>query len=128
MCHCGSTAHSSPAVWCSRRLPARFSAGFLQSSPTMSDAASLRGNAVSLVGVSKTYRLYRKPLYRFLDLFGACPQMPAYFSEHQALADINITVRRGEKVAIIGRNGAGKSTLLKIITGLVKPSTGSAAV
>jgi lipopolysaccharide transport system ATP-binding protein len=94
----------------------------------MSDAASLRGNAVSLVGVSKTYRLYRKPLYRFLDLFGACPQMPAYFSEHQALADINITVRRGEKVAIIGRNGAGKSTLLKIITGLVKPSTGSAAV
>jgi lipopolysaccharide transport system ATP-binding protein len=80
--------------------------------------------AVRLVGVSKIYRLYRKPLYRFLDLFGACPTGSTYFTEHEALAGVDVEVRRGEKVAIIGRNGAGKSTMLKVLTGLVKPSAG----
>ena len=79
---------------------------------------------VDLRSVSKVYRLYQKPGYRFLDLFGFCPTGPAYYSEHRALADVNLVVRRGEKTAIIGRNGAGKSTLLKIITGLVRPTEG----
>jgi ABC-type polysaccharide/polyol phosphate transport system ATPase subunit len=84
--------------------------------------------AVRLTSVSKTYRLYQKPLYRFLDLFNLCPPGPAYYAEHQALANVDIEVRNGEKVAIIGRNGAGKSTMLKVITGLVQPTTGSVEV
>ncbi len=40
------------------------------------------------------------------------------------LRDIDLTVRKGESLAIIGRNGAGKSTLLKIISGVIKPSQG----
>jgi lipopolysaccharide transport system ATP-binding protein len=95
----------------------------------MSEAAvSVDGSAVRLVGVSKIYRLYRKPLYRFLDLFGACPAGSDYYSEHEALAGVDIDIRRGEKVAIIGRNGAGKSTMLKVITGLVRPTAGRAEV
>ncbi|TMD46066.1 MAG: ATP-binding cassette domain-containing protein, partial [Chloroflexi bacterium] len=43
----------------------------------------------------------------------------------QALTDINLTVARGETVAIIGANGAGKSTLLRSIIGLHRPSAGS---
>lgn len=38
--------------------------------------------------------------------------------ERQILKDMNLTVKRGEKVAIIGKNGCGKSTLLKLIGGL----------
>ncbi|TMA95557.1 MAG: ABC transporter ATP-binding protein [Deltaproteobacteria bacterium] len=41
-----------------------------------------------------------------------------------ALKDINIEIRRGEKVGLIGNNGAGKSSLLKLIAGLYLPSNG----
>jgi ABC-type polysaccharide/polyol phosphate transport system ATPase subunit len=81
--------------------------------------------AVVLRSLSKTYRLYTRPGYRILDLLGLCPPSPRYFTEHAALHPIDLTVARGEKVAIIGRNGAGKSTLLKLITGAARPTGGS---
>lgn len=36
----------------------------------------------------------------------------------------NITIERGEKIAIIGPNGCGKSTLLKLIMGIQRPDNG----
>jgi ABC-type polysaccharide/polyol phosphate transport system ATPase subunit len=45
-----------------------------------------------------------------------------------ALRDIDLTVRRGETVGIVGRNGAGKSTLLKVISKVLKPTKGSARI
>ncbi|WP_091523107.1 ABC-F family ATP-binding cassette domain-containing protein [Paenimyroides ummariense] len=39
--------------------------------------------------------------------------------------NINLTVNSSEKIALIGNNGSGKSTLLKIISGLLKPLSGS---
>jgi ABC-2 type transport system ATP-binding protein len=45
-----------------------------------------------------------------------------------ALRDIDLTVRRGETVGIVGRNGAGKSTLLKVISKVLKPTRGSARI
>ena len=44
------------------------------------------------------------------------------------LKDINLTVRKGESLAIVGRNGAGKSTLLKILSGVIQPSSGDIQV
>lgn len=41
-----------------------------------------------------------------------------------ALSDINFTIRAGEAVGVMGRNGAGKSTLLKLLTRVVRPSSG----
>jgi cobalt/nickel transport system ATP-binding protein len=43
----------------------------------------------------------------------------------RALASIDLTIKRGEQVAIVGANGSGKSTLLKILDGLAFPTSGS---
>jgi energy-coupling factor transport system ATP-binding protein len=45
-----------------------------------------------------------------------------------ALSAIDLTLRPGEIVALMGRNGAGKSTLLRALVGLVEPSSGRALV
>ena len=47
-----------------------------------------------------------------------------YYSESHILRDIDISIKQGEMVCIIGRNGVGKTTLLKSIIGLLKPKRG----
>jgi lipopolysaccharide transport system ATP-binding protein len=48
--------------------------------------------------------------------------------EFWALKDVTFQLRKGEAVGLVGSNGAGKSTLLRIISGLIKPDTGSVRV
>jgi capsular polysaccharide transport system ATP-binding protein len=44
--------------------------------------------------------------------------------EVAVLDDVNLTIRPGEKVGILGRNGAGKSTIIRLISGAERPSSG----
>ncbi len=61
------------------------------------------------------------------------PKPPVFEAEHisfaysnqLALKDVSLTVREGERIAILGANGSGKSTLLKILDGLYFPSEGT---
>jgi phospholipid/cholesterol/gamma-HCH transport system ATP-binding protein len=50
------------------------------------------------------------------------------FGAQTVLQKINITVARGETVAVLGRSGTGKSVLLKIVIGLEKPDSGSVTI
>ena len=45
----------------------------------------------------------------------------------QVLFDVNVEVKRGEVLALLGTNGAGKSTLLRAVAGLCSPTAASCA-
>jgi len=66
------------------------------------------GSMVTVAGVRRTYGSGR--------------------TEVEALKDIDLTVGRGEMVALVGRSGSGKTTLLNIIGGLDRPDAGAVIV
>lgn len=47
------------------------------------------------------------------------------YGEHEILHDINLSIHRGDYLALVGGNGSGKTTLVKIILGLLKPTSGT---
>lgn len=76
---------------------------------------------IELVGVAKSYSLETRPWRRLLaQLRGRDEAGP----HHRALAPLDLRVRRGEVVGVVGRNGAGKSTLLQLVCGVLEPSQG----
>jgi lipopolysaccharide transport system ATP-binding protein len=75
--------------------------------------------------LGKAFHLYRRPQDRLRQILSPKAR---HFEEFWALRHLDLTVRRGETLGIIGRNGAGKSTLLQLICGTLKPSAGSVTV
>src|SRR5258708_2159212 len=62
-----------------------------------------------------------------LEIRGVCRSFPKGSGEDLlVLEKVDLTIRSGEIVGLLGRSGSGKSTLLRIIAGLVAPSSGSA--
>lgn len=51
-----------------------------------------------------------------------------YASLIQALSDVNLTIKHGDRVGIVGHNGAGKTTLLRVMAGLYEPCEGEAII
>jgi ABC-type polysaccharide/polyol phosphate transport system ATPase subunit len=75
--------------------------------------------AIQLTGVSKKYEIHHER-----------PTLVEKFVKGKnetfwALKGINLIIRKGERVGIIGPNGSGKTTLLKIIAGITTPTNGA---
>lgn len=80
-------------------------------------------NSISIKDIGKCYKLYDSRNDRLKEWL--IPFSRSRHREKWVLKGVNLEVRAGEAVGIIGMNGAGKSTLLKIITGTTLPTTGS---
>lgn len=81
---------------------------------------------IVLDNVGKCYQIYDKPRDRLLQMFWR--QRRQLYREFWALRDLDMQVRRGEVVGIVGANGAGKSTLLQLICGTLTPTCGQLQV
>ena len=80
---------------------------------------------IELRDVAKSYSLESQPWRRLWQQLSG--RMPSG-RQHHALHRIDLRIRRGEVVGIVGRNGAGKSTLLQIVCGVLQPSRGERKV
>lgn len=107
--------------------------------PNDSPALTLDG-AESLVagilapGLSESSPIVPRTLGDEPDARNAADQRPiivdvagaaySYGTGQAGIEDINLTVRAGEILAVVGQNGAGKTTFTKLLNGLIKPSAG----
>lgn len=82
--------------------------------------------AVKLDNITKVYKLYDSSQDRLKESLH--PLRKKYHRDFYAVTNIDLEIKRGETVGIIGKNGSGKSTLLKIITGVITPTSGSVTV
>lgn len=81
--------------------------------------------AIETCGLSKVYSVYARPRDRLKQLLRPWRR---YYSEFIAVRNVDLYIRRGETMGIVGRNGSGKSTLLRMICGILEPSSGTLRV
>jgi lipopolysaccharide transport system ATP-binding protein len=72
--------------------------------------------------LAKSYQLYDNQYQWLRQAFWG--RFGTYYRSFWALKDINLEVRRGQSLGIVGRNGCGKSTLLQILCGITRPTKG----
>jgi lipopolysaccharide transport system ATP-binding protein len=91
---------------------------------TASNVTTGAALSVELHGVTKRYLLLGRRRDRALALLGRTARLAAL----TALDNVDLEVRAGEAVGIIGENGSGKSTLLRLIAGISAPDAGTIRV
>jgi len=87
--------------------------------------------SIQIRDLGKMYRLFSNPADKVWDALGMewlLRKKKHHTQEFWALRGLNLDIKKGERIGIIGRNGAGKSTLLKIICGNLSQTEGEIKV
>lgn len=87
-----------------------------------------QNSIVSVKDVSMVFNLATEKVDSLKEYVLKFLKRELMMQEFYALRDVNLEVKRGEAVALIGTNGSGKSTLLKVIAGVMHPAKGSVTV
>lgn len=84
-------------------------------------------DVIKIWNISKKFRIYHEKTlnlkYAILNFLTG--KKSSYYDEFYALKDINLDIKKGETIGLIGENGSGKSSLLKIIAKILYPDEGS---
>ena len=80
---------------------------------------------IEIKNLEKRYKMYNRKKDRLIEAI--FPFMVRH-TDFTAMDKLNLQVKKGEVLGILGKNGAGKSTLLKMITGVVVPTSGTLEV
>ena len=83
-------------------------------------------SVISIKNVSKYYKLYQNPKDRLKEALH--PFSKEYHKKFYATQNLNLEIKKGEILGIVGKNGSGKSTLLKLITGVLQSDEGDIKV
>ena len=81
--------------------------------------------AISVKNVGMRFNLSQERVDNLKEYFIKMIKRDLKYNEFWALKDINFDIKKGERLGVLGLNGSGKSTLLKVVSGVLKPSTGS---
>lgn len=87
--------------------------------------------AIEARGLCKSYRSHYSSVARLMDFSNYLlrgRRSPRFFEASHVLRDIELTVRKGSSLGIIGQNGSGKSTLLKMVASIISPTSGKLQV
>lgn len=80
--------------------------------------------AIWLENVTLRYRIPRERIVSLKEYAIRRIQKRVIYDDFQALHEINLVIKAGQRVGVIGRNGAGKSTLFRVISRVLPPAEG----
>ena len=80
---------------------------------------------IEVKNVKMKFRMSDEPLNSLKEIFTKAVTGKLKFNEFLAVNDVSFNVEKGETLGLIGTNGAGKSTTLKLISGILKPTSGT---
>ena len=80
---------------------------------------------IELKNVKMKFKMSDEPINSLKEIFTTALSGKLKYNEFLALDDVSFDVEKGETFGLIGNNGAGKSTTLKLISGIIKPTSGT---
>lgn len=85
----------------------------------------MSNTVIKVSDVTMRFRMSNDKILSLKEFVTTALRGKLHYDEFTALDNVSFNVKKGETLGLIGHNGAGKSTILKIISGILKPTSGN---